>query len=127
MISTITSITAAQYTYYAALGSTPVAAWENGSLLKSEASAGAVETNAGSWYYDGTYLYLHASDGSNVSTNGKTYSYVTSSSPSYTAGTTAKLLIFDSIDQAETYNTCTATLGGLYLTGSNTSWESLGA
>ena len=64
--------------------STPVAVWENDALLKSVDFVGAVETNAGSWYYDGTYLYLHASDGSNVATNGKTYTYVTASSPSYT-------------------------------------------
>jgi hypothetical protein len=79
-----------------------------------------VESTAGSWWYDGTYLYVHASDNSNVSSNGKTYTYVTASSPSYTTWDNAKSwLIFDSIDQAETYNTSNATLGGLYLTGSN--------
>jgi hypothetical protein len=119
-IAVISSVEAAQYTYYAALGSTPVAVWENGSLMKLEASAGTVEGNAKSWYYDGTYLYLHASDGSGVSSNGKAYSYVTSSSPTYTTWDNAKsYLIFDSLDQAETYNTSTSTLGGLYLTGSN--------
>ena len=106
VISTITSITAGQYTYYSALGSAPVAAWENDSLLKSVASIGAVETNAGSWYYDGTNLYLHASDGSNVATNGKTYSYFTASSPSYTMWDNGKnYLVINGIDQAETYNT----------------------
>jgi hypothetical protein len=126
VISTITSITAGQYTYYSALGSAPVAAWENDSLLKSVASIGAVETNAGSWYYDGTSLYLHASDGSSVATNGKTYSYFTASSPSYTMWDNGKnYLVINGIDQAETYNTSTATLGGLYLTGSNSIVENL--
>jgi hypothetical protein len=108
------------FTYRNSLGTTPVAVWENGALLASKNSQSAVEATAGSWFYDGTYLYLHASDGSNVSTNGKTYSYVTSSSPSFTAWDNAKSwLVFDSLDQSETYNTSTATLGGLYLTGSN--------
>src|ERR1019366_4767682 len=85
-----------------------------------ESSASTVEGKAKSWYYDGTYLYLHASDGSGVSSNGKAYSYVTSSSPTYTTWDNAKSwLIFDSLDQAETYNTSTLTFGGLYLTGSN--------
>ena len=92
-----------------------------------EQSAGR-GSNAGSWYYDGTYLYIHASDGSNVATNGKTYSYVTASSPSYTTWDNGKSwLIFDSLDQAETYNTSSATLGGLYLTGSNTIVRNLSA
>ena len=52
--------------------------------MHGENSALSVDQTAGSWYYDGTYLYMHASDGSNVSTNGKTYTYVTASSPSYT-------------------------------------------
>ena len=108
------------YTYRNTLGAAPVAVWENGSLLASKSSQIAVEGAAGSWWYDGTYLYLHASDGTNVATNGKTYSYVTSSSPSFTAWDNGKgWLIFDSLDQSETYNTSTATLGGLYLTGSN--------
>jgi len=50
-----------------------VAMWENGSLIRIEASALSVDQTPGSWYYDGTFLYIHASDGSNVSTNGKTY------------------------------------------------------
>ena len=121
VIGSIASITVTQYTYRGALGSAPVAVWENDALLKLATSAGNVESVAGSWYYDGTYLYIHARDNSNVSTNGKTYTYVTSSSPSYTAWDNGKTwLIFDSLDQAETYNTSSSTLGGLYLTGSNT-------
>ena len=128
VIASIASIQVTQFTYRNTLGSAPVAAWENGSLLKSVASAAAVETTAGSWYYDGTYLYLHASDGSNVSSNGKSYTYVTSSSPSYTSWDNGKSwLVFDSIDQAETYNTSSSTLGGLYLTGSNSVVKNLSA
>jgi hypothetical protein len=128
VIGNISAIQVTQYTYRNTLGSTPVAAWENDTLLKSESSAGLVEANAGSWYYDGTYLYLHASDGSNVSSNGKAYTYVTASSPSYTAWDNGKTwLIFDSVDQAETYNTSSATLGALYLTGSNSIVRNLSA
>jgi len=128
VIASIAGIQATQFTYRNTLGTAPVAAWENGSLLKSEPSASAVESNAGSWFYDGTYLYLHASDGSNVSSNGKTYTYVTASSPSYTSWDNGKSwLIFDSLDQAETYDTSSATLGGLYLTGSNSIVRNLSA
>jgi hypothetical protein len=115
-------------TYRNTLGTAPVAVWENGALLLSKNSQSAVEAAAGSWFYDGTFLYLHASDGSNIATNGKTYSYVTASSPSFTAWDNGKSwLIFDSLDQAETYNTSTATLGGLYLTGSNSIVRNLSA
>src|SRR5579863_1278099 len=120
VVGAITGTIQTFYTYRNTLGTAPVAVWENGALLLSKNSQSAVEAAAGSWWYDGTYLYLHASDGSNVATNGKTYSYVTASSPSFTAWDNGKSwLIFDSVDQAETYNTSTATLGGLYLTGSN--------
>jgi len=90
VIGNITSFQTTQFTYRNTLGSAPVAAWENGALLKSKTSASAVESNAGSWYYDGAYLYLHASDGSNVSSNSKTYTYVTASSPSFTTFDNAK-------------------------------------
>jgi hypothetical protein len=117
-----------QFTYRNALGSAPTAVWENGALLSSRSSQSTVESVAGSWWYDGTYLYVHASDGSNVSSNGKTYTYVTASSPSYTTWDNGKSwLIFDSIDQAETYNTSSATLGGLYLTGSSNIVRNLSA
>jgi hypothetical protein len=120
VVGNISSVQVTQFTYRNTLATAPVAVWENGALMKLETSSGTVEGNAGSWFYDGTYLYLHASDGSNVATDGKTYSYVTASSPSFTAWDNGKSwLIFDSLDQAETYNTSTATLGGLYLTGSN--------
>ena len=120
VIGNISSIQITANTYRNTLGSAPTAVWENGVLLSNQASPGAVESTAGSWFYDGTYLYIHASDNSNVASNGKTYTYVTASSPSYTTWDNAKTwLIFDSIDQAETYNTSSATLGGLYLTGSN--------
>jgi len=128
VIANITAIQTTQYTYRNTLGTAPVAVWENDALMKSASSAATTEQIAGSWFYDGTYLYLHASDGSNISSNGKTYSYVTSSSPSFTAWDNAKsYLIFDSVDQAETYNTSSATLGGPYLTGSNSIVRNLSA
>jgi len=126
IVSTITSIGPPIYVYDAALAATPLAVWENDVLMKLVASPDLVEGNANSWYYDGTNLYLHASDNSNVATNGKTYSYYTASSPTYTMWDNGKsFLVINGIDQAETYNTSTATLGGLYLTGSNSLVENL--
>jgi len=128
VIKNIVCINTTQYTYRNTLGVAPVAMWENGSLITIEASALSVDQTPGSWYYDGTYLYIHASDGSNVATNGKTYTYVTASSPSYTTWDNAQSwLIFDSLDQAETYNTSSDTLGGIYLTGSNSIVRNLSA
>ncbi len=120
VIKNIVAINTTQYTYYQALGSAPVAAWENGNLLQLVLNPLSVDQTPGSWFYDGTFLYIHASDNSNVATNGKTYSYVTASSPSFTTWDNGQSwLIFDSLDQAETYNTSSATLGGIYLTGSH--------
>ena len=49
---------------------------ENGAVLTAQSSIANVEANAGSWYWDGTYVYIHASGGSNPATNGKTYQAV---------------------------------------------------
>lgn len=128
VIKNIVCINTTLYTYRNTLGATPVAIWENGALLPIEASALSVDQTPGSWYYDGTYLYIHAADNSNVASNGKTYTYVTASSPSYTTWDNAQAwLIFDSLDQAETYNTSSATLGGIYLTGSHSIVRNLSA
>ncbi len=103
-----------------------MAVWENDALLKLANNPLGVDQTAGSWFYDGTYLYIHASDGSNVATNGKLYDYVTASSPTFTMWDNAKsYLVINGIDQAETYDTSSATLGGLYLTGSNSLVENL--
>ena len=126
ILEAITATNVTAYTYYAALASAPVAVWENDALLKLANNPLGVDQTAGSWYYDGTYLYIHASDGSNVATNGKIYDYVTASSPTYTMWDNAKsYLVINGIDQAETYNASSATLGGLYLTGSNSLVENL--
>jgi hypothetical protein len=128
VIKNIICINTTQFTYRNTLGSTPVAMWENGALIRLVDSPLSVDQTPGSWFYDGTFLYLHASDSSNVATNGKTYTYVTSSSPTFTAWDNAQSwLIFDSLDQAETYNTSSATLGGIYLTGSNSIVRNLSA
>jgi hypothetical protein len=120
VIKNIVAINTTQYAYYQAQASAPVAVWENGNLSQLVANPLSVDQTPGSWFYDGAYLYIHASDNSNVATNGKTYSYVTASSPSFTTWDNAKSwLIFDSLDQAETYNTSSTTLGGIYLTGSH--------
>ena len=128
VIKNIVCINTTQFTYRNTLGTAPVAMWENGSLIRIEASALSVDQTPGSWYYDGTYLYIHASDSSNVATNGKTYTYVTSSSPTFTTWDNAQSwLIFDSLDQAETYNTDSTTLGGIYVTGSHSIVRNLSA
>ena len=85
MIASIVAINTTTYAYREALGATPVAVWENDNLVGLSNNPLGVDQTANSWYYDGTYLYIHASDGSNPATNGKTYSYVTASSPGYTA------------------------------------------
>jgi hypothetical protein len=123
VIASIVAINITAFTYDAPAAFTPVALWENDNLLKLTNNPLGVDQTAGSWYYDGTNLYIHASDGSNVATNGKTYSYVTASSPGHTAWDNGQsYLIFDSIDEAETYNTdstAQTNLGGLILTGAN--------
>ncbi len=126
ILAAITATNVTAYTYYAAMAAAPVAVWENDALLKLANNPLGVDQTPGSWYYDGTYLYIHASDGSNVATNGKLYDYVTASSPTFTMWDNAKsYLVINGIDQAETYNTSSATLGGLYLTGSNSLVENL--
>ena len=128
IVASIVAINTTAHTYYQALGVAPVGLWENGALVRLVDSPLTVDQTANTWFYDGTYLYIHSSDGSNVATNGKTYSYVTATSPSYTTWDNAKSwLIFDSLDQAETYNTDSNTLGGLYLTGSNSIVRNLSA
>ena len=128
VIKNIVAINTTQFTYRNTLGVTPVAMWENGNLMTLAVNPLGVDQTANSWYYDGAFLYLHASDNSNPSSNGKKYSYVISSSPTFTTWDNAKSwLILDSLDQAETYNTSSATLGGLYLTGSNSVVRNLSA
>jgi Right handed beta helix region len=120
VIKNIVAINTTQYAYRDALGAAPVAVWEDGQLSRLVLNPLSVDQTPGSWFYDGTYLYIHASDNSNVATNGKTYSYATASSPSFTTWDNGNsYLIFDSLDQAETYNTSSTTLGGIYLTGSH--------
>ncbi len=115
-------------TYGEAFATTPVALWENDRLLALQQNEAFVENTPGSWFYDGTNLFVHATDGSNVATNGKTYSYATAASPSFTAWDNGKSwLIFDSLDQAETFNTSSTTVGGLYFTGANNIARNLSA
>jgi len=122
-----TNITA--HTYYAALASTPVAVWENDTLLKLANNPLGVDQTAGSWYYDGTYLYIHASDGSNVATNGKLYDYVTASSPTYNFWDNGKsYVVMDGVDTSEVYCTSTtlfACLANIIITGSHNTIENL--
>ena len=122
-----TNITA--HTYDAALASAPVAVWENDTLLKLANNPLGVDQTAGSWFYDGTYLYIHASDGSNVSTNGKLYDYVTSSSPTYNFWDNGKsYVVMNGVDTSEVYCTSTtlfACLANIIITGSHNVVENL--
>ena len=128
IVASINGLITPTATYSAAFGPTPVAVWENDVLLALEQNEAFVEETPGSWYYDGTNLFLHATDGSNVVTNGKNYTYATASSPSFTAWDNGKSwLIFDPLDQAETFNTSSTTVGGLYFTGTNNIARNLSA
>jgi len=122
-----TNITA--HTYYAALASAPVALWENDTLLKLANNALGVDQTAGSWFYDGTSLYIHASDGSNVSSNGKLYDYVISSSPTYNFWDNGKsFVVMNGVDTSEVYCTSTtlfACLANIIITGSHNVIENL--
>jgi hypothetical protein len=122
-----TNITA--HTYYAALASAPLAVWENDALLKLANNALGVDQTAGSWFYDGTFLYIHASDGSNISSNGKLYDYVTSSSPTYNFWDNGKsFVVMNGVDTSEVYCTSTtlfACLANIIITGSHNVVENL--
>ena len=129
ILASIVATNVTAHTYYAALASAPVAVWENDTLLKAANNALGVDQTAGSWFYDGTNLYLHASDGSNVSTNGKLYDYVTSSSPTYNFWDNGKsYVVMNAVDTSEVYCTSTslfACLGNIIITGSHNTIENL--
>jgi len=129
ILASIVATNVTAYTYYAALASTPVAVWENDALLKLAKNALGVDQTAGSWFYDGTYLYIHASDGSNVATNGKFYDYVASSSPTYNFWDNGKsYVVMNGVDTSEVYCTSTtlfACLGNIIITGSHNVIENL--
>ncbi len=129
ILASIVATNVTGFTYYAALASTPVAVWENDTLLKLAKNPLGVDQTAGSWFYDGTYLYIHASDGSNVGTNGKLYDYVTSSSPTYNFWDNGKsYVVMNGVDTSEVYCTSTtlfACLGNIIITGSHNVIENL--
>ncbi len=129
VVASIVATNTTAYTYYAALASAPVAVWENDTLLKAANNALGVDQTPGSWFYDGTYLYLHASDGSNVASNGKLYDYVTSTSPTYNFWDNGKsYLVMNGLDTSEVYCTSTtlfACLGNIIITGSHNTIENL--
>lgn len=129
ILASIVATNVTTHAYYAALTSTPVAVWENDTLLKLATNPLGVDQTAGSWYYDGTYLYIHASDGSNVATNGKLYDYVTSSSPTYNFWDNGKsYVVMNGVDTSEVYCTSTtlfACLANIIITGSHNVIENL--
>jgi hypothetical protein len=129
IVASIVATNVTTHAYYSALGSTPVAVWENDTLLKAANNALGVDQTAGSWFYDGTNLYLHSTDGSNVSTNGKLYDYVTSSNPTYNFWDNGKsYVVMNAVDTSEVYCTSTtifACLGNIIITGSHNTVENL--
>jgi hypothetical protein len=129
ILASIVATNVTAHTYFASLASAPVAVWENDTLLKLANNPLGVDQTAGSWFYDGTFLYLHASDGSNVATNGKLYDYVTSSSPTYNFWDNGKsFVVMDGVDTSEVYCTSTtlfACLGNIIITGSHNTIQNL--
>ena len=128
-VTSLNGLLTPAYTYTATPGVAPVAMWENGVLLKKAQNEAFVEGAAGSFYTDGTNLFIHATDGSNVATNGKSYTYFLSSSVGHTTWDNGQsYLIFNGIDQAEVYSTDSSTqsnLGLIFLTGSHNLVENL--
>ena len=110
------------YTYYAAQATDPGWVWEGGTPLKKVTTIATVESTAGSFYWDSTNLYLHASDGSNIASNGKTYEVY---GRDYCITTNAKnYLTIDGIDCRNTAGT-DSTLGGIIVTGTDTTVKNL--
>ena len=121
-VSKITSLTPAsfRYTYREPTATNPVVLWENGNRLSFQANSASVEAVAASWYWDGSYLYIHASDGSNVATNGKIYEVGTRSFTFYDHG--HSYIVYDSIDSVHTQGDL-STVGGVECTGSNNIYQ----
>lgn len=124
----------ATFAYTAAMATNPTIIWENGVPLSHKTSAAIVEGNAGSWWWDGSAnLYIHASDGSNVSSNGKVYEYWNSSITENFLDNGKSWIVLDGINTVQTCGDATGspafcgfgqaggstTLGGIKLTGSH--------
>ena len=62
------------FTYKSTLATRPDQVTEGGTALTLVADIPTVESTAGSWYWDGTYVYVHASDGTDPT--GKTMAVV---------------------------------------------------
>ena len=110
------------YTYTAAAASTPGWVWENTVGMNQQTSINAVESNAGSWYWDGSHTYLHAWDGTNVATNSKTYEYYHVDQGIDTNN--KDHLVINGIDTTRTGGS-DATMGGINVTGIDTVVENL--
>ncbi len=130
----VNSPTTFEYTTSAGLGSpatgtitysmvAPMQVWENNTFLSKQTSLAAVAA-PGSWYWNGTNLYVNGWHEDNPATNGRTYEVahlaygIFDNSNSY--------LEIKNIDSTETYgasdangNTTYAGMSGIYLQGSN--------
>jgi len=63
----------ANYAYKATVAASPNMVFEDGARMTKVSSRALVESMASSWYWASNVLYIRPSDGSNPSTNGKTY------------------------------------------------------
>jgi len=112
------------YTYNGAQTTDPGWVWENGTPMIKQTSIASVDTTAGSWYWDSSEqkLYLHAYDGSDVSSNGKTYEIY---GRDHNIDTNYKdYITIDGIDCIRTAGS-NLSLGGIKITGTYTTVKNL--
>lgn len=122
--SGFTLTTAQTNTYEGAQATNPWWVWEDTIPLRQRSSIAAVESNAGSWWWDDAVdkLYIHAYDGSNVASNGSVYEVAARTENIDTNG--KDNIIIDGIDCTRTGGDDN-TLGGILITGSDTTIRNL--
>lgn len=114
-------------TYQRSQTTDPFAAFENGALLLVKTSIATVEATSGTFWWDGSAnLYIHASDDSNVSSNGKLYEVGNSSGIVYNLWTNGKSYnIVDGIDGVNSLGAVPSSVGGFYDTGDHNIFRNL--
>ena len=90
--------------------------WENGVRLTSRASQALVQANPGSFYLTGSTLYVSATDGSDVRSNGKVYEVPGRTVGVYTHGNDFTKIRFLHVVQTSGDDT---TYGGIVVSGSD--------
>lgn len=112
-------------TYEAASATTPGWVWENTTPLALQTSIATVEATAGTWWWSSVAqkTYIHASDNSNVATNGKVYEI---SGRDFNIYIPTDYITIDGIDCYRTGGD-DGTMGGLYTVGNYTTVRNLTA